>query len=134
MLIILKEQSYLKETKQINDLTKQDLAMQSKTTSLHQSQTWELAQFPKFKHDLACKWIYRYTITLHDGKPKYKSKLVAKGFKREQGIDFDEAFLLAVKMNTLKILLAMVAIQDLNLHQMDVKMAFLHKELHDEEV
>ena len=106
--------------------------MQSKMMALHKNQTKELVQLPQDKKALPCKWVYKYKLTPHDGQTKYKATSMAKGFKQEQGIDFDEVFLLVVKMTTLRSLLALVAIQDLNLHQMDVKTLFLHGDLHEE--
>ncbi|MCO5589484.1 hypothetical protein L7F22_043451 [Adiantum nelumboides] len=70
-------------------------------------------------------------VTENDGKPKYKAKLVAKGFKQQQGIDFDEIFFLVVKMTTLRCVLALVAKEDTKLVQMDVKIALLHGDLHE---
>ena len=80
---------------------------------------------------MPCKWIYRYKLTPHDGQPKYKARLLAKGFKQEQGIDFDKVFLPVVNMTTLRCVLALVAKHDLFLHQMDVKPTFLHGDLHE---
>ena len=88
---------------------------------------------PHVKNALpSCKWVYRYKITPHDGQPEYKAQLGAKGFKQEQGIDFDEVFSLVIKMTTLWCVLALVSKEDLVLHQMDVKMEFLHGDLHEE--
>ncbi|MCO5569278.1 hypothetical protein L7F22_022990 [Adiantum nelumboides] len=64
-------------------------------------------------------------------KPKYKARLVAKGFKQQQDIDFDEIFSLVVKMTTLRCVLALVAKEDMELVQMEIKTAFLHGDLHE---
>ncbi|MCO5559058.1 hypothetical protein L7F22_012650 [Adiantum nelumboides] len=132
MLMDCKEPSCYKETLQVVDSKKRQLAMQSEMTALHKNQTWDLVQLPEGKKALPCKWVYRFKLTLHDGKPKYKARLVAKGFKKKQGIDFDEVFLPVVKMTTLRSVLALVAKHDLNLHQIDVKIYFLHGDLHEE--
>ena len=132
MLTDCGEPSCYKEACRMVDSKKWQLAMQSKMTTLHVNQMWDLVPLPKDKKALPCKLVYQYKLTPHDGQPKYKAQLVAKGFKQEQGIDFDEVFLSVVKMTTLMILLALFATKDLHLHQMDVKTAFLHGDLHEE--
>ena len=57
---------------------------------------------------------------------------MAKGFKQKKGVDFDEIFSPVVKMTTLCIVLALVAKEDMELVQLDVKTTFLHGDLHDE--
>ena len=81
---------------------------------------------------LSCKWVYKLKVTSDNAKPKYKARLVAKGFKQEKGVDFDEIFSLVVKITTLHTMLALVAKEDMELVQLDVKIAFLHGDLHDE--
>ena len=107
------------------DSKKWQWAMQSKMTALHKNQTQNLVKFLNGKKDFPCKWVYRYKLTPPNGEHKYEAQLVAKGFKQEQGIDFDEVFLPDVKMTTLRCVLALVAKHDLILHQMNVKASFL---------
>ncbi len=58
--------------------------------------------------------------------------MVAKSFTQREGIDFNEVFSLIIKHSSIKVLLAMVALHDLELKQLDVKIAFLHGELEEQ--
>ena len=132
MLTDCGEPSCYKEAMLMEDKVKWEKAMQSEMDLLHKNQTWKLVQLHKGKKALPCKWVYKLKITPSDNKPKYKARLVAKGFKQQQGIDFDEIFSPVVKMTTLRCVLALVAIEDMELDQMDVKTAFLHGDLQEE--
>ncbi|MCO5575172.1 hypothetical protein L7F22_028969 [Adiantum nelumboides] len=115
-----------------DDHVKWEKAMKSEMDSLHKNGTWDLVSLSKGKNALPCKWVYKLKVVLGDDNPKYKARLVAKGFKQEHGIDFDEIFLPVVKMKTLRMVLGLVAKEDMELVQMDVKTAFLHGDLHED--
>ena len=106
--------------------------MASEMDSIEKNQTWELVPLPQGKSALPCKWVYKLKFTSDNAKPKYKARLVAKEFKQEKGVDFDEIFSPVVKMTTLRSVLALVAKEDMDLVQLDVKTSFLHGDLHDE--
>ena len=59
-----------------------------------------------------------------DGKKRFKAILVVKGFDQKEGIDFAEIFSLVVKMTSIRTVLSLVAVEDLHLEQLDVKMPF----------
>ena len=97
--------------------------------SIRANKTWDLVDLPKNRHALPCKWVYRLKETSKSTTLKYKARLVAKGFRQEYGVDFDEIFSPVVKMTTLRFMLGVVAADNLELIQLDVKTAFLHGDL-----
>ena len=63
---------------------------------------------------------------------KYKARLVAKGFKQLEGLEFFVAFSPVIRITSRRLLIAMAAILDLQIHQMDVTIAFLNGDLNEE--
>ena len=57
---------------------------------------------------------------------------MVKGFSQKQGIDFDEIFSPVVNMSSIWVVLGLVVSLDLELEQLDVKIAFLHGDLKEE--
>ena len=99
--------------------------------SIRANKTWDLVDEPKNRRALPYKWVYRLKETSDSTTPKYKPRLVAKGFREEYGVDFDEIFSPVVKI-TLRFMLGVVAADNLELIQLDVKTAFLHGDLKEE--
>ena len=100
--------------------------------SLHKNHTWELVELPKKKKAIGSKWIYRKKEISSSEGAKYKARLVAKGFAQKEGVDYNEIFSLVVKHTSIRILLSLVVTHDLELEQLDVKIAFLHGSLEQE--
>ena len=98
------------------DLATWHMAMESKINSIRHKKTWDLVELPKNQRALPCKWVYRLKGTVSDPTtPKYKARLVVKGFRQQYGVDFDDIFSLVVKMTTLRFLIAVVTAEDLEL-------------------
>ncbi|KAK9076575.1 hypothetical protein SSX86_004909 [Deinandra increscens subsp. villosa] len=68
----------------------------------------------------------------YGGKHRFRARLVAKGYTQTAGIDYQEVFSSVVKHTSIRVMLSLVAVQDLELVQLDVKTAFLHGNLDDE--
>ncbi|WKA06698.1 hypothetical protein VitviT2T_024587 [Vitis vinifera] len=107
-------------------------AMQDEMESLHENHSFELVKLPKGKRALKNRWVYRVKQEEHTSQPRYKARLVVKGFNQKKGIDFDEIFSPVVKMSSIRVVLGLAASLDLEIQQMDVKTAFLHGDLDKE--
>ena len=77
------------------------------------------------------KWVYRIKNE-HDGSKRYQVRLVVKGFQQKKGIDYSDIFSPVVKMSTIRLILGMVAAENLHLEQLDEKTAFLHDDLEED--
>nr|GEU38054.1 copia protein [Tanacetum cinerariifolium] len=77
-------------------------------------------------------WIYKIKLDEYDDVLKNKATLVAKGYQKEKGIDFEESFALVARIEDIRIFIANAASKNMNINQMDVKMAFLNYELKEE--
>uniref|UniRef100_A0A2N9IBW6 Integrase catalytic domain-containing protein n=1 Tax=Fagus sylvatica TaxID=28930 RepID=A0A2N9IBW6_FAGSY len=119
------------EALQIEDSIKWELAMKDEMNSLMTSQTWELTELPQRKKALHNKWVYRVKEE-HDGSKRYKARLVVKGFQQKEGVDYTDIFSPVVKLTTIRLVLGIVAAENLHLEQLDVKTAFLHGDLEED--
>ena len=104
-------------------------AMREELKSLHENKTYELVNLPKGRKVLKNKWVYRLKHEEGNSQPRYKARLVVKGFGQKKGIDFDEIFSPVVKMSSIRCVLGLAASMDLEVEQLDVKTAFLHGDL-----
>jgi len=109
------------------------VAMKDEMMALGKNGTWDLVELPKDRKTVGCKWVFKVKWGVNDTEDKYKARLVAKGFSQKAGIDFHEIFSPVVKIVSIRIVLALVALLDLELQQLDVKTAFLYGDL-DEEI
>ena len=126
-MAIMEEPATLKEALQSEEAAQSQLAWESELASLRKNGTWVVDQVPRNRNVVGCRWLFRRK---EDGR--FKVRLVAKGYSQERGIDFKETFAPVAKFITLRVLLALVAENDWELHSIDVKTAFLNGELEEE--
>lgn len=112
------------------DFVKWLVAMQDQMSSLYKNKTGNLAEKPKDCKPIDCKWVYK--IKEHEYKTsdrRYKARLGAKRLIQREGTDYTKIFSPIVKYTSTRILVALVAQYDLELEQLDVKIAFLYVSL-----
>nr|GEU31370.1 hypothetical protein [Tanacetum cinerariifolium] len=81
---------------------------------------------------ITLKWIYKVKLDELGGILKNKARLVTRGYRQEEGIDFEESFVLVSRLEAIRIFLAYVAYKNMVVYQMDVKTAFLNDNLREE--
>jgi len=90
-------------------------AMEEELKSMSTNKVWDL---------VSCKWVYK---TKYDSKGKikrFKARLVAKKFTQREGINYIKTFSPISKKDSFRIVMALIVHFDLELHQIDNKIAF----------
>lgn len=106
-------------------------AMIEEIEALKKNDTWELITLPRGKRTVGCRWVYTLKHKA-DGSIE-RARIVAKGFTQTYSINYLETFAPVAKLNSLnsiRVILSVAANRSWPLHQLDVKRAFLHGDLH----
>ncbi|KAG8491178.1 hypothetical protein CXB51_014420 [Gossypium anomalum] len=114
------EPSNYSEAISCEDSEKWMFAMREEMESLHKNKTWDLVKLSKGKKTVRCKWVFKKKEgTPGVEEPRYKVRLVAKGYSQIPGVDFIDVFSPVVKHSSIRALLGIVAMHDLELEQFD---------------
>nr|GFB07230.1 ribonuclease H-like domain, reverse transcriptase, RNA-dependent DNA polymerase [Tanacetum cinerariifolium] len=107
-------------------------AMKVEIESININNTWKLTTLPKDHKAIGLKWEFKMKRDANGEILKHKTRLVAKGYIQEHGIDFDEVFTQVARIKTIRLILALAAYNKWEVHHLDVKSAFLHGDLKEE--
>ena len=103
--------------------------MQDEIASMDHNGVWELVELPIGCKPIGCKWVYKTKKDSQGRIERFKARLVAKGFTQKEGIDYTETFSPVSSKDSFRIIMALTAHFDLELHHMDVKTTFLNGDL-----
>jgi hypothetical protein len=81
---------------------------------------------------IGLKWVYKLKKDSTDNVVKHTTRLVAKGYVEQHGVDFDEVFAPVTRIESVWLLLALAAQEGWVIYHMGVKFAFLNGELAEE--
>ena len=86
---------------------------------------WDIVPKPEGKSIVSSKWIYKIKHAADGSIEKYKARFVARGFSQKEGIDYEETFAPVAWYTSIRAIMALASMMKWDLHQMDVKIAFL---------
>ncbi|GKF30536.1 retrovirus-related pol polyprotein from transposon TNT 1-94 [Tanacetum coccineum] len=104
-------------------------AMQEEIHEFERPDVWELVPYPNYVMIIKLKWIFKVKKDEFRGVLKNKARLVAMGYRQDEGINFEESFALDSRIEAIQIFVANAVNKNMILYQMDVNTAFLNGEL-----
>ncbi|GJW58132.1 putative ribonuclease H-like domain-containing protein [Tanacetum coccineum] len=93
---------------------------------------WTLVDLPYGKKAIGTKWVYRNKKDERGIVVRNKGRLVAQGYKQEEGIDYDEVFAPVSRIKAIRLFLAYASFMNFLMYQMDVKSTFLYGTIEEE--
>ncbi|KAI3696584.1 hypothetical protein L6452_28974 [Arctium lappa] len=106
--------------------------MQEELSQFERNKVWSLVPRPFDKTIIGTKWVFRNKMDEVGTVIRNKARLVAQGYRQEEGIDYDETFAYVARLEAIRIFLAHVAHKNFRVFQMDVKSAIVNGELAEE--
>ncbi|KAI3510703.1 hypothetical protein L1887_17836 [Cichorium endivia] len=106
-------------------------AMQDELNEFERNKVWRLVPTPKKASILGMKWAFRNKLDKEGNVIWNKARLVVKGYCQEEGIDYEDTFAPVARLESVRIFLAYAAHKGFDVYQMDVKCAFLNRELEE---
>jgi len=94
--------------------------------------TWEVVKLPPGKRAIGSRWFMKVKRNADGSLDRYKARLVAKGYSQRPGFDFKETFAPTVRYATIRTVLAIAALEDLELRSVDISHAYLNGTLEEE--
>ncbi|GKC59636.1 retrovirus-related pol polyprotein from transposon TNT 1-94 [Tanacetum coccineum] len=95
-------------------------SMQDELHQLERLDVWELVPRPDRKNIIAVKWLLKNKSDAKNIIIRNKSRLVAKGYNQEEGIDFEESFALVARLEAVRMFVAFAAHKNISIFHMDV--------------
>ncbi|PPQ83632.1 hypothetical protein CVT26_000950 [Gymnopilus dilepis] len=109
-------------------------AIQEELDVLKAARTWDLVDAPANANIVGSKWVFRAKKDAAGNVIRYKARLVAQGFSQVPGVDYFDTFAPVARLASIRTVLAIAAVEDFEIHQIDIKGAYLNGVLTSNEV
>eukprot|EP00253_Pinus_taeda_P005063 PITA_05063 len=107
-------------------------AMLEEYQSIMKNDVSKIVSRPEGKLVVTSKWVYTIKHAMDGSNDKYKARFVARGFSEKEGEDYDESFSPISKYTTIRSIVSIASSMGWNLHEIDVKTAFLNGVIEEE--
>jgi hypothetical protein len=124
----------LAEAKSRPDWPLWEKAIMEELEVLEKAGTWEVVDAPPDVNIIGSKWVFRAKKDAAGNVVRYKARLVAQGFSQVPGVDYFDTFAPVARLASIRAVLAMAAVYDMELGQLDIKGAYLNGRLTRNEV
>jgi hypothetical protein len=91
--------------------------------------TWDIVELPDGKVAIGSKWVYKTKYNADGTIERFKARVVAKGFNQRPGQDYFETFASTMRQATVQVVLALAAIEDMELRSVDISYAFTNSDI-----
>lgn len=109
-------------------------AMQEERHMLELHGAWRLKWAPPDANIVSCRWVFHAKKDMARNVYRYHAHLVACGFSQVPEVDFFDTYAPVAKMVSIRTLLTFAARHDLDVHQVDIKSAYLNGEFEESKV
>ena len=124
----------MKKAKSRPDWPLWEKAIQEELAVLKNAGTWELVDSPPRVNIVGSKWVFQAKKDAAGHVVRCKAQLVAQGFSQVPGVDYFDTFALVARLASIQAVLTIAAVNDLEIHQIDIKGAYLNGVLTSQEI
>jgi hypothetical protein len=126
------EPTSYRQSQQLSDTDLWHTACEEEMEAHRLNGTWEIVKLPPGKRAIGSRWFMKVKHNADGSLDCYKSRLVAKGYSQCPGFDFKETFAPTVHYSTIRIVLALAALEDLELRSVDISHVYINGTLEEE--
>lgn len=106
--------------------------MEEEYKSLADYRTWDSVKLPKDMKAISWEWVYQVKRSTNGNVSRYKARSVARDFAKRFGINYSETFSPVVRLDTIRILLAIATAEDHEIFHFGIKTAFSNGKVEEE--